>query len=318
MPKAAGWQKYLYIRPEADWGVFDAGGTDLYIPYANYDVAIQRNWVQPELTGGFRQRRYQEPVNARVAGNLVIPVYGQHVDGKSIAQHLLEPTLSAPNGLFLDSFTGRLADPSSDNKRHLGLRVNTCTIAGAAGGSITMSLALEGQTEVAEGSMPSLDHTEPQPASALFRDAILYFSSESQAESASGAGESLAIRSFNLTINNNLQVNHENSDFPTIISNGGRNIDFSFGLFKTDNTYDALMRLGTLTNRVARLVLRAPHLGTAAGTYTLLVFEFDRLNFNGKTNESAFAALEQETVNWLSFKPDTTESELEMVYSLAA
>lgn len=320
MAEYMGWQKYLHIRKETTWGTKAGGNPDIYIPYAEYSVASAVQSSQAALFTGVRQRRHNRVVKGTVQGNLNCPLYGYHVSSKSIAEYMIEWATSGDASPFLDSYTAELHDANNDNKRHLGLRVNQMTLAGDSdSGVISISLALIGKDETGGITSPTLSATNPQPVEFLMDDAAFYLSDDVNASSASGTGEALPLRSFNLTVNNNLQVYHVNDFWPAHVVAGVREIGFQFSLFKTANTYDALRRTSAVTNRACRLVLKGRHLGTgASGNFTQVEVHMDRLNFANASDQAALNELAQQNVDWITLKPDTNSNDVDFYYSLVA
>lgn len=322
MAISMGWKHYLVLTPEDTWGTLNDSNADLYIPYASNTIQTNTTYRQPDLTTGFAQDRYNEQDKSIIQGAISCPVIGTQVGGKSIAEHLIEAAVhgsgSQQESQDLKSFTGRWNDPAgSDNKRFLGLRANTLTIAGSSDAGVSMTVDWIGKDEVEESAMPALSHTQPQPAGARFANVTLFLSTESDADSASGTGESVGIRAFNLVWSNGLVAYHNNSQFPSYVVAGPRKCSFNFSILKDSDTYDLLRRSGALSNRAARLIIDAPHLGTGSGgTYSRIIAKFDRLNFNGLTEQVAKNALDQQDVAWFGLKPDTTNNALDFAFTL--
>lgn len=313
-----GWQKYLYLRPEETWGVQSASA-DLYVPYTDYSVSTRVEANQASLFTGLRQRRHNRVQRATVTGSLSMPLFGYHVSGKSLAQYLIEWGLSGADTPFLPSYTAEIFEGDTDNKRHLGLRVSSLTLSGDAdGGIVSLSMDLEGKEEVGGITPPDLDVTQPQPVEFLFDDVAMYLSDESEASSASGDDEAVDLRSFQLTIDNSLQVYHTNSYFPTCLAAGVRAVSFQFSIFKKDNTYDLLRRTTDVASKACRLVLRGRHLGTAmSGTYTEIQIHFDRLSFSGATDNVSLNDLISQDVDWIPLKPDTLSDDVDVFFSVS-
>ncbi len=214
-----GWQKHLHLRSESTWGVRSGSNPDIPIPYTNYSVATKVVATQADLFMGIRQRRHNRVQRATIEGTLSLPLFGQHVDGKSIAQHLLEWGISSPASPLLESKTADIFENNTDNKRHLGLRVRTMTLSGDAdSGALTLDLDLDGKEEMGGVTTPSISPTTPQPVEFLFDDVEMYLSSDAEAESATASGEQVEIRSFRLQVENNLKAYHTNSFYHRVSS----------------------------------------------------------------------------------------------------
>lgn len=317
MPEFMGWQKYLQMEKEVTWGTKPASA-DIYVPYTTFDVSTKVQSQQADLFNGGRQRRHNRIFKATADGSLVLPLWAQHVSSKSIAQHLIEWAISAPAGIDLDSWSMDRYEAGVDNKRYLGTRVNSMTLAGDAdSGNITLTLALIAKQESGGVSVTAAPATAPQPIDFVFSDVDFYLSSESEGESASSSSEAVSIRSFSLTVNNNLQVYHTDGYWPALVPAGMRTVDFQFSLFNSANTYDALRRTSAVTNRAGHLRLKGSHGGSgASGTQTEIDLYFDKLNFANASDQAALNELSNQSVDWIALKPSTTENELEITYSL--
>jgi hypothetical protein len=301
-----GWQKYLMVGQESTWGT--APGTiNTYFPYTSYDLGVQVESNQADLFTGLRQRKHNRINKANVTGSLAMPFWS----AASTIQTLVDAAVSSPAGTNLTSFTMDRFENGVDNKRHRGVRINTMEIAGDAdSGIVTVNFGLVAKDETGGVSPASLSATAAMPVECSFSDVEFYLSSESEGESATGTGDALAIRSFRIAVNNNLQTYHTNSYFPTLIPAGIRSVDFQFSLFNTANTYDALRRTSTVTNRAANLVIKGPTSGSVkANIY------FDRLNFSNAADSAALNELSSQSVDWIVLKPPTTENDIEFAWS---
>lgn len=319
MAEVMGWQHYVKMTKESTWGTYDSGGTHILIPYNTYGVAVQNQVQNATPYIGIRQRKHSRISRATLSGNLDTFAWAQQVSSKSLAQHLIEAAFSAPSGVDLDSWTADMYDGGNDDKRHVGLRVNTLTISGSeTADAINMSVAFQGKQETGGVTNPALSSSEPPLSEFLFSDVLFYLSDEATASSATADDEALQLRDFTLTINNNLVVKNTNSFWPTIIKAGLRTVDFSFSFYKTDNTYDALRRTSDQADRTARLILKGAHLGTGSDDLSVIEFQFDRLNFAGATDQMALNDLDAQSVNWVTLKPDTSSQDVDIIYSTEA
>lgn len=312
-----GWQKHLHLRKEETWGVKSGTNHDIYIPYTDYSVMSKVETNQAALFTGLRQRRHHRVQRAKITGSMTLPLFGYHVEGASIAEHLLRWGNSGPQVPFVDSYTSELYEGDTDNKRHLGLRVATMRLTGSAqDGAITLSFDLQGKEEIGGITPPALVNDSPRPVEFLFDDVEMYLG---DSDDSSSDEEPVDLRSFELTINNNLQVYHSNSFFPTCIAAGIREVTFQFTLFKRDNTYDLLRRTSAVESRSCRLVLRGRHLGTApSGTFTEVEIQLDQLNFSNATDKSSLNELVSQDVEWVALKPSTSSNDVDFIFGLVS
>jgi hypothetical protein len=315
-----GWQKYLHLRSESSWGVRAANNPDILVPYTSYGVATNVVATQADLFTGLRQRRHNRIQRATLTGGLSLPLFAHHVAGKSLAQHLLEWGLSSPTSPMLDSMTADVFEANTDNKRHLGLRVRSMTLAGDAdAGTISLELELDGKEETGGIAPPALVMTAPQPVEFLFDDVEMYLSEEPEAETATDASERLEIRGFRLRIDNNLKSYHTNSFYPSCVVAGVRAVSFQFTIFKTSNFLDSLRRTNAVSRRACRLQLKGRHLGTGpSGEFTTINIYFDQLNFTGATDDVRLNDLVSQSAEWVAIKPSTTGSDVEMVFGVSS
>lgn len=302
-----GWKKYVVTAAESAWGTTPGSPTYIYVPVKDYTVRSRPIIVTPEQYTGFRQRRHQRITGHSIDGTMDMNLLSYHVSSKSIAQRMLEYCFDSPSGQDLASFLAEPYDVDIDNKRHNGLRVDTATIAGQEGGIITLTMGLKGKTETGGITAQALSATAPQPVEFLFKDV-----------SFSIGGVAATICDFNLTIMNNLIVKYCNSDTPTFIVAGERHVDFSFGLYKTDNTFDALNRSTSIPNTTMQLVLTGSHNGTGAtGTNTTITFDFDRANFGDADGSGALSDLWKMSNKYMILKPSTSDNDVDITYGLA-
>jgi hypothetical protein len=314
-----GWQKHLHLRPETTWGVHSSSNTSLMIPYARYSVQTKVVATQADLFVGLRQRRHHRVQRASVEGVLSVPLWAQHVDGKSIAQHLLEWGASGPQSPFLDSMTADIFESDTDNKRHLGLRVRSMTLAGDATSSgITLEMELDGKEEQGGITPPPLSPTPAPLAEFLFSDAELFLSTGAEAEGAL-ASEKVDVRSFRLRLENNLRTYHTSSYFPSLVVAGIRAVSFQFTIFKNSNLLDLMRRTSDVSRRACRLVLKGRHLGTAGtGTFTTVTILLDQAHFADATDSVRLNELVEQSADWVVIKPATAEPDIELAFGLAS
>lgn len=304
----AGWQRHLHLAKESEWGALPGSPVYVPIPYATYTVRPRPTTTQGQLFTGLRQRRHHRMVKASLEGNLACPLYAHHVSGKSIGQYLLEWLLSAPNSVLLDSHTAELFEANTDNKRHLGLRPASGTIRGdAATGPINLSIDLQGKEEEGGVTPPALSATTPQPTEFLFKDATFTLN-----------GAPVELQSFEIQVNNNLQVYHNNSYWPSLVTAGIREVSYRFSLLKSDATYDA-MRRASPADANAQLMLKGPHNGTGpSGNFTTITMALDRLGFNDADESGEIHELAMQDIDLIVLKPNTADNEIDVTYGTAS
>lgn len=304
MAYQAGWQKHLWFKKETTLGT---GVTpDIRMPFDTYDVLPVSEYYAAATHVGVRQRRQpQQPSRKFLRGTLAGPLLGLVASSKTCAQWIMELAISGPAALTPDSWTIGLYDPN-DQKRHTGMCCNSLTLTGSAGGPIMYSMAMEGVLE-AQTSAPSLVATTKHGKAFMMQDATFAL-----------AGSAATLRSFTLTINNNLRVEHVNGTWPSIIAQMTREVTWQFELFKSASTYDALRRAATVTNITGQLVLKGDHEGDLSDTYATATIDFDRMNFNQASEQGGRDDLGSQQADYVVIKPDTTDNEIDITWSTAA
>lgn len=305
MANFAGWQKHLHLAKETSWGTLAAEPEYVYVPYANYNVRVNVQASQAQLFTGLRQRRHNRITKATLQGTLECPLFGHYVGDKSLAEILLSWLDSAPASIALDSYTAESFEAGVDNKRHLGMRTNSGTLSGSAdSGFIQLSLELSGRSEVGGISAQSLDPEAPAPVDFLFKDAVFSIN-----------GDPVELRSFDISINNNVQVYHTNSYWPTLSVAGVREVSYSIMLYKSDSTYDA-MRRSPPADTTGQLVLKGAHRGTGPEdtNYTTVTIDFPRLAFTDVGEDGGINDLQGQSPKYIALKPSTSSNEIVISY----
>jgi hypothetical protein len=303
----AGFQQYLMLAPETVWGQTPGSPTYLYVPYTTYDVMAKPQAIQPQLFTGLYERRDSRVTRTMLDGNLALPIFGyQDATHTSIAQYLIEWAMSRITPVYPQSFLAEMSENGVDNKRHNGLRINTLTLSGDmdSNSEIQAQLGLVGGLETGGIVTQPVPINVPQPVGFLFADCTLTV-----------GGAAVPIRSFSLSVKNNLQAKFTNSQWPTIVHAGVREVDFTFTVFKNANTYDVLARATGSQNTTMTLFMKGLHLGTgASGTYTTVQIDFGRASFMNLGKTAALNDLLQQNPSYVVLKPDTAADEMVRTY----
>lgn len=314
MANQAGWQNYLFIEKESDWGSGASGGeADILLPYETYDVIQKREVYDAKRYCGQRQRRHHHiPKRFITSGNLNCDMYGFHVASgttKSVAQHLIDMAVSAPAGIQLDSFAAQKFEPN-DPKYHEGLCINTMNIAGTSDGDgiIKLQFGLLGKRETTV-SAPTLDVTDEHYRPFMFYESTFAI-----------GGTAVEMPQFTLTLNNNVIVWYNNSLYPSLMKCGNRDWMYQFLFPKNSNAYDVIRRNGAVidTPVTAQLVLKGLHLGSAAQNYTVCTIDIGRMQFGDQNVSEEFNALAIETIDYVILKPNSADNDVKFTWSTAA
>lgn len=307
----AGFQEYLFVADESVWGVTPGSPTYRYVPYTQYNVAAIGQAVQPELYTGLYQERASQIVKTLVQGSINLPAFGYQLAGVSHMQRFMDYALNRTTPIFLPSFLAEINESGTDNKRHNGLRIGQLTLAGDAdGGTITQQMQAMGYQETGGITVQTVPVTAPQPIEARFTDATLTI-----------ASTPVGMRSFSVTIQNNLQVKHQQGQWPYILHAGVRRITFQFELFKNANTYDLLNRSLGSNNYAITLLIKAPHSGTgvvSGSTFTTMQIDFPRASFTQAVkNIPNRNDLARQSPQYIALKPDSASNEINLTYGEA-
>jgi hypothetical protein len=301
MATHVGWQNHLWVKAESTFGT---GVTPtIWLPYNSCDIRVVTEMFKANPFTGVRQRRApNQPVKKHVQGNLSGELLARQLSTVSLAQTVVSLATNQPSGIDLDSWTMELYDPN-DQKRWTGMRSNSLTLTGTAGGPVTFSHDLIGILE-ATTTAPSLVATTPVGKAMLMQDTTFAIDS--------GA---YVIMAFTLTINNSLIVHHDNSIWPTVTAAGDRVWTLSFTVRKTANTYDAKRRSATVSDQTFQIVLKGDHDGTGANTYTTGTIDIDRMNFLDAVDQMNREGLTMAEVTYDIIKPSTTDNDVDLTWS---
>lgn len=296
----SGWQRYLHLARETDWGE-PASASPLYLPFLEYSVEPKGTPVEARLFTGLRQRPHHRIARAHLAGRLAAPLYSYHVGGKSLGQTLLEWLLSAPSGPALDSYTALVGGM---NHRQVGLRPDRGILAGSADRpTLTLTMDLLGKLEES-ASVPAVPTAPPRPTEFLFRDVEFRLDDQPR-----------AIHSFALSVANHLEVRHGNSYWPSSITAGVRAIELAIGVFPEDDLF-AQMRRAEPDGVAALLRLTGLHDGTGPPhtNATTITFTFDRLAFAQATDQGTVNEPVGQAVSFVVLKPATAHADVQVAF----
>lgn len=311
----AGWSKYLHIAAESAWGTLD--GTPAYrqIPVQSETLKSTPIQVTADSFCGLRQNTFARVAGYDVAGNITAFLYGwQDASNVSLAQHLVAWAFTGGSSLDLSSKSIERFDSDVDNKRWLGNRVNQAVISGTAGGPISISLDVIGQSEtggITEQTWAADDGYAIEQSVFVMEDMTFEIPSAT----------AVLIESFQLTIQNNLQPKRL-SGSPTIahLSAGLRVCSLQFSIPKAANTYDALRRTTGETVTTGQINLKGLHKGTGTtGSYTTLVIDIGKQAMSDATVvDGDRNALVMVGPQYLAINPANGDDEVKLTWGEAA
>ncbi|MBK8180880.1 MAG: hypothetical protein IPK67_18705 [Planctomycetes bacterium] len=156
MTSNVGAKRYAILRLEQDWGEYDSGGDDVYIPFWDDGATVRPKnaWISQLHVTGVRGDTHRAQVGRDVAGTLNVGVWPE------LARFILDLATQVDGSTGdLSSFSLTIVDPEVECLRYYGLRVNTLGIR-VSEGEPTLLLNMDLMGRYAEkltgGSIPSL------------------------------------------------------------------------------------------------------------------------------------------------------------------
>ncbi|MEM1061299.1 MAG: phage tail tube protein [Planctomycetota bacterium] len=324
----------VHVYAETEWGVTPASPVYVPLPHDSYDVTMN---VESRMFGGnagLRQRRHKKGFRGMPQGNLALPLYGWQTAGlgKSVAEYLLDfgfadAAGSVHESIDLPSLGAEYTEgPDVANKRHSGLRVNTCTVSGTdSAGRIDIALDLMGRNETGEGdATPDVATSQPIPADQYeltefdYTDVVFELSTDDDPANYAV----LPTEAFNLQVANNLLTKYVGSTRPTLLKADERATTFSVTTTKKDDVWDAYRRNVFATAETdqrfaVRLTLKGLHKGTGAADtqYTQCVITLPSLAYNGHADDRSRGTIAMLPLTFDVLKPDTAANDVNVVWS---
>jgi hypothetical protein len=311
MANIVGRKSYLALVSEATWGTFPGSPTYLHTPCNSWGVRFTPEGRQATPYVGVMQKRHARLFRGRPEGQAAFELYGWIPTGSdSLMEILLDWAFANPETTGRASYSAQWAQgPDTSNRQQTGLRVNTATLEGSEQNvAWTLNLNLIGKTDTALTTAQTIPNDREKLAEAIFQDSTFSF-----------GGSAIALSSFRLERNYNLQVRYNNANRPELILETGPvsttlNIQFQ----KTANTYDAVNRLLGMNEYAVGAVIPASHNGTGTGgtTNTVATLTLPRCSFTDVED----ADVEQILYQGMSLevlKPDTSDACLSIAYTEA-
>jgi hypothetical protein len=312
-----GWSKFLHFAAENDWGTLN--GTTLayaFMPVNEYGVRMRPQSRQSDAYTGLRQGKQSKIYRGLPSGNLVAPLFGYRASGfgDSLMELMLEWGFGNHESVDLASKTVEWSEgPDIANKRHLGMRVNSATLAGSADADeVTITLDLMGKSEV--GNSGFTNQAIPDDMEKLvyvqFNDCSFTI-----------GGVAIELESFSLEVQNNLQAKYLNAFAPSYLLPGNRVLNLSITPVKLDDVYDAYNRTEGSTELAHTIVLKGLHNGTggSAGTnYTVATISLPRGSFIEADTQGGKGDIAMQPLQFRCLKPDTSANDMLVTYSEAA
>lgn len=309
MSNIVGRKSYLTLVSEASWGTFNGSPTYLHTPCNSWGVKFNPENRQATPMVGVMQKRHSRLFRGRPEGPAVFELYGWIPTGStSLMQILLDWAFANPETTGRASYSAQWAQgPDVANRQQVGLRVNSATLEGSEQNvAWTMNYNLIGKDDTNLTTAQSIPNDREKLAEALFQDSTFTF-----------GGSAIALSSFRLERNYNLQVHYNNSNRPSLILETGPvmttlNIQFQ----KTANTYDAVNRLLGMNEYAVEAVIQGLHNGTGTGgtDYTVATLTLPRCSFVS-TEDADVEQILYQGMTLEVLKPDTSSNCLSIAYT---
>lgn len=307
-----GAKRYLVLYNETTWNTKPGSPTYVHVPVTDYNVRFKPQNRQANPYIGLFERKHSKNHRGMPAGNLNCPLYGWHDAGagQSLMQYLLDWAFGDHESQAPASKGAQWAEgPNVANREHNGLRVNGATLQGTDdSGVVEISLDLQGATENAGGTITA----QALPTS---RNKIL--DCEFQDLTASIAGSPVALKQFQVQIQNGLKVEYLNSFTPTLLLKSQRVITVQMTLVKNSDTYDAYRRASSATEVALQLVLKGLHNGTGTdGTdYTVATLDLPRASLTDVDEQGGKEDIATQPLHFVALKPDDSGTDIAISYS---
>lgn len=304
-----GAERFLRVVNEATWATVPGSPTWIDVPVTDYTVRNRPKRRNGQVRTGSYQRRYGSNPSGHPSGNLVIPLYGWLPTGltTSLAQWAMEWGFLDQEVKFPRSKTAEFQYTGHDNdQRHLGLRVNTATLAGSEAG-ISLTLELIGQSSVSFTGTATPPTTRNKTIEFLFEDSTF-----------SLGGTAIRAASFSWSVQKNLDVIYQNSPNPISMPKTSYTETFSITPKKAGTTFDTLRDAFGSQEIAGQMVLKGLHNGTGAtGNFTVLTVDFARLSLID-SDESGGSGTIDNPLTFDVLKPDTSANGSVMAWTEAA
>lgn len=311
---------YLFLASEAAFGTQDASPDYTYLPVLNYAVEMSREDRDPMPYTGMAQK-YDKIANVHrhAAGPLSTALYGWRTGDAtiSLAEYVMAWAFTDLDLLCgLPSKTAQWHEGGSAanlaNQKHLGLTVNSATLAGSDenGASITLNLDCLGSDETSLTTAQTIPTDLERLNEFLFTDSTFSIGPDS------GSLVAVQWKGFTWQQQRNLTPVFNGSKTPRFFRPGAPNATFEYQIEKADATWDAIAR-GTVKNEYfGRMVLKGLHNGTGdTGNYAQVTIDFPKLQFNGKKDTLPRSGPATQAITFEIQKPNTEDPSFEMTWA---
>lgn len=301
-------RSYAVLIDESTWATMPGSPVRVHVPVTSSNVRFHAKRRNAQQRVGLFQRKYGRNVSGNPTGQIVTPLYGWIPTGltTSLAQWLLEwgaldQEVTFPRSKILEWAEG----PDTANSRHLGLRVNSMTLAGSADNGITLTLELIGQDSVNFATANAKPDDRNKLVEFLFEDITFTLD-----------GSATPIGSFQWQIQRGLQPTTWNSRRPQSLPKSQWVETFTVTPPKQGHAWEDKVRALDMQEVEAQLVLKGLHNGTGTeGTdFTVLTLDFPRLSLIDADEQEA-NGIYNEPLTFDVLKPDTSDLSSTMTWT---
>ncbi|MBS0206638.1 MAG: hypothetical protein JSS49_27490 [Planctomycetes bacterium] len=301
-------KSYAVLIDESTWATMPGTPTRIHVPVTSCGVKFTPKRRNSQQRVGLFQRKYGRNVSGHPAGSLVTPLYGWHPTGltTSLAQWLMEwgyldQEATFPRSKILEWAEG----PDTANSRHLGLRVNSATLAGSADNGISLTLDLIGESTANFATADTLPDNRNKLVEFLFED--LTFTLDSNVT---------PIGSFQWQVQRGLQPQYWDSRSPQSLPKSQWVETFSVTPPKQGHAWEDAVRALDMYEVAASLVLKGLHNGTGTGgtDWTVLTLTLPRLSLIDAA-EAEQNGIYNEPLTFDVLKPDTSDLSSTMAWT---
>lgn len=300
---------YLSMISEVTWGTLPGTPSYAQIPCLSYGVKMGAEMRQTPSYVGVLEEKHQQVVRGMPAGSISMPLFGWWpANAGSMSQ--MQYMLAWIHGNSLNSLTRNSKScfwaegPNIANKIHTGLRCNSFTIAGSAGGPVTLTVELMGYDEI--GMDDGTDRADTAPSLVTDRKKLSEVLFEDCSLTLGGSGTQM--KAFSIRTQFGLVTEYNNAHRPSLMLAKKTTTDVNFTILKNADTWDAYNRGTDNTETTAALVLKGLHRGDGGtGNYTLATLTFNRLSLVSPATEGG-KDVQYHNLAFKALKPDSSSA----------
>lgn len=304
-------QSYAVLIDESTWATMPGSPVRVHVPVTSSSVkfAPKRRNLAPRT--GLFQRKHGRTISGQPNGQIAVPLYGWIPTGLtySLAQWLLEWGFLDQEQKFRRSKILEWAEgPNIANDRHLGLRVNSATLAGSEDNGIALTLDVIGQDTANFATANALPTNRNLLVEFLFEDATLTLD-----------GSAAPMSAFQWQVQAGLQSHYWNASRPQSMPKSQWTETFSVTPPKQGHSWVDKVRTGGMQEVAATLNLKGLHNGTGTGgtNWTTVAVALPRLSLIN-ADEAEQNGVINEPLTFDVLKPDTSDNGSAMTFGESA